>query len=102
MFVRGIKKEELQDAEAVSVSTQIVAGVNYKIIYEAPAGKWYEAIVFRQSWTSTTQLTSFKEVPPVISVGSTASTTSVVSAATPPTATPATISPGGIMVGAYS
>jgi hypothetical protein len=28
-FVKGIKKEELKDAKAVSVRTQIVAGINY-------------------------------------------------------------------------
>jgi len=46
------------------VRTQIVAGINYKIDYETSDNKTYEAVVFRQSWTNTTQLSSFKQISP--------------------------------------
>lgn len=40
-FVRDQKKEELKDATIESLRTQIVSGVNYKIVYAVKGGKRY-------------------------------------------------------------
>lgn len=52
-FVRDNKKDELRDAVVESVARQVVAGYNYRIIYNAQ-GKRYAATVFRQQWTNKT------------------------------------------------
>ena len=59
-FVRDLKKEELKDATVTSVRTQVVSGMNYKIKYQTKDNRSYEAVVYRQSWTNTTKLSSFK------------------------------------------
>ena len=49
----------------VSAQTQVVAGINYRLIlslsqHGQPAR--YEIIVFNQSWTQTKQITSFRDI----------------------------------------
>ena len=53
---------ELADSEIVSVSTQVVAGTNYKIHYKTAAGVEYEAVIFDQPWTHHRSVTSFHEL----------------------------------------
>lgn len=43
--------------ELKEVWTQIVAGVNYKMVFESPNGD-YQIIVFAQPWTETYEITS--------------------------------------------
>lgn len=45
----------------VSVQTQIVSGVNYKMVFESNIGE-YQIIVYCQPWTNTYQVTSIEPV----------------------------------------
>lgn len=43
--------------QLLSVSQQVVAGINYKCNFASDSGE-VEVVVFRQAWTETTQVTS--------------------------------------------
>lgn len=58
------QKPELLRAKVTSVSTQVVAGTNYKIVYTvfgSPIRVW-EVVVFDQPWTNTKNITSFRRI----------------------------------------
>ena len=48
----------LGKASVVSVSVQVVAGINYKIQYQDGNHHKYEVVVFSQPWTNTIQIVS--------------------------------------------
>lgn len=50
-------KHKFELGNLKEVSTQVVAGVNYKMVFESSKGD-YEMIVFSQPWTETYELTS--------------------------------------------
>lgn len=50
------KKNEEPLGQVVAISRQLVAGWNYKIIFEIPEG-YVQIIVFDQSWTQTREVT---------------------------------------------
>jgi len=63
--------------EVLSVSTQVVVGTNYKITVKLmdisqnpPATKYMEWVVFIQSWTNTTELTTAQEIPLNVGIAS--------------------------------
>lgn len=47
-------------SKLVSISTQVVAGVNYKIVFESDETT-YEAVVYSQPWTQTVEVLYIKE-----------------------------------------
>jgi hypothetical protein len=51
----------LANADVVSVDAQIVAGTNYRIVYQDEDRVW-EVVVFVQSWTKTVKVLSFEQV----------------------------------------
>lgn len=52
--------------KVLSVATQVVSGINYKIRFELPGGNEYEVVVYDQSWTKTRQLTSQRLITPTL------------------------------------
>lgn len=54
-------KENMELGTVASVSQQIVAGINYKITYNTPAGQ-YNVVVFAQPWTDTFKVTHIEKV----------------------------------------
>ena len=45
----------------IKVSEQVVAGINYKMVFQTENGD-YEVVVFNQPWTQTIQVTEMKPI----------------------------------------
>lgn len=54
-FVK-VQKPELREALILSVGTQVVSGMNYKIVYQKVNGDEVEVVVYNQPWTKTTRI----------------------------------------------
>ena len=48
---RSERNEEL--GQLIRVREQVVAGVNYKMVFETESGEQFEVVVFCQPWTET-------------------------------------------------
>ena len=57
----GNSANDFDLGDLIFVETQVVAGTNYKLIYENDEGDNTEIIVFSQPWTNTMEVTGFKQ-----------------------------------------
>lgn len=62
----NVTKDSLVFVQVVKGDQQVVSGMNYRLVLEAKDAKEvvakYLAVVWEQSWTNSTRLTSFKSV----------------------------------------
>lgn len=55
-FVRQKYPRELANAVLRQATEQVVAGKNFRMIFDSPTGQ-YEAVVWNQPWTKTLEVT---------------------------------------------
>lgn len=53
---------ELTGASIVSVATQVVSGINYKIVYQTASKNKIEVVVNNVPWDNTYKIVSFKRL----------------------------------------